>query len=121
MRRLAILAAAALGLAACDRPSAADRQALVGLWLPEDGSKRTIAFKQDGEFDYVYLATWRLRWELGSRGRVHLTGPDGTIVERCHYRIEGDRLLIDNGAGASCASPRVTPPAPMPMAFRRAP
>jgi hypothetical protein len=121
MRRFAVLAAAALGIAACDRPSAADRQALVGQWRPEDGSKRRIEFKQDGEFDYVYLATWRLRWDLGGSGRVHLAGPDGTIVARCHYRIEGDRLLIDDGSGASCASPRVTPPVPMPTAFRRAP
>jgi hypothetical protein len=121
MYRFAVLTAAALGVTACDRPSVADRQALVGRWQPEDGSKRTIEFKQDGEFDYVNLATWRLRWELGGRGRVHLTGPDKTIVERCHYRIESNRLLIDNGSGASCASPGVTPPVPMPMVFRRAP
>lgn len=121
MRRFSMLVLALSLVAGCDRPAEADRQKLIGLWMPEDGSRRTLEFKPDGVFDFRYMATWRLRWELRSASRVALLGGDGTLVNTCTFAVEGDRLTIHDGAGRSCDGPRVTPPSPMPIHYRKAP
>lgn len=109
-------------LSACgDPPTAEDRAELVGIWQPEDGSTQTVEFKPDGVFDYRYFATLRLDWELVRKGEVRLVTVDGSVTLTCHYTIEGDRLRIDNGSGETCVSPGVTPPEPMPLAFRKSP
>lgn len=119
MRRPVVLVLCAVVLASCAQATEEDRKALIGLWKPEDGTTRTIEFKPDGVFDYKYFATWRLRWELGRKGRVYLKGFDGTAFKTCYYNIESDRLTIDNGSGETCATPAATPPNPMPRSFRR--
>ena len=41
-------------LLACSRPATEeDRKALVGLWIPDDGSHHTVEFKKDGMFGAV--------------------------------------------------------------------
>jgi len=109
-------------LSACGAPpTAEDRSALVGLWLPEDGSGQTVEFKQDGVFDYKYFATLRLNWDLAKKGELRLTTVNGVVKITCYYTIEGNRLRIDNGSGETCVTPSVTPPEPMPLSFTRSP
>lgn len=117
---LAVLAALTLLLPSCAQSTEEDRVALTGLWMPEDGTKRSIEFKPDGVFDYRYFATLRLKWELGRKGQVHIKGNDGSAFKTCSYKIENGRLLIDNGSGETCLTPAATPPDPMPKSFRRA-
>ena len=118
--RLAVLAALVLLLASCAQSTEEDRIAISGMWHPEDGTKRTVEFKPDGEFNYLYFATLRLKWELGRKGEVVLKGSDGSPFKSCYYKIEGGRLSIDNGSGDTCVTPVSTPPSPMPKTFRRA-
>jgi hypothetical protein len=117
--RLAVLAALGLLLPSCSKATEEDRAAISGLWQPEDGTKRTVEFKADGEFNYLYFATLRLKWELGRKGQVLLKGSDGSAFKTCFYKIENSRLLIDNGSGDTCVTPAATPPSPMPISFRR--
>ncbi len=115
------IAIAAVLLSACS-PAAteADRAALIGLWTPEDGSTRTVEFKSDGEFDYRYFVTLRLKWELSRAGEVRFSTTNDQVSFACAYRIEEGRLLIDNGRGETCVTPNATPPNPMPLSFRKA-
>jgi len=111
-------------LAGCAQSSPEDRAALVGLWLPEDGSPHTVQFKHDGEFDFIYEVTpapyvLRLQWSLGRKGRINLASGGTTIT--CHYAIEDDRLSIDNGSGGECVRSATTPTTLMPRSFMRAP
>lgn len=119
---MAAVFALAGALVGCgDPPTAEDRAALIGLWLPEGGSTRTVEFKPDGVFDYKYFATLRLNWEMPKKGEISLSTVDGSVKLTCYYRIEGNRLLIDNGSGETCVTPSATPPNPMPLAFRKSP
>ena len=110
-------------LSSCARSTENDRQALTGKWVPEDGSGHLVFFRPDGVLDYVYDTTvpvvQRLRWELGRKGEVYVKGDDGSAIRTCYYTIEGDKLSIDNGSGRECIGPWVTPPVPMPRAFRK--
>lgn len=124
MRRVVIQALLFGILAGCAQSTPEDRAALVGLWLPEDGSPHTIEFKEDGEFDFIYDVTptlyiLRLQWSLGRKGRVILASGGTTIT--CHYGLEGDRLSIDNGSGRECTRSATTPTTLMPRSFTRAP
>lgn len=119
LRRLAVfcLALAATG---CGEPATPEhRNALLGIWEPEDGSKRIIEFKTNGEFDYRYAATLRMHWNLFRLGQLELSSVDGSVRWKCYYTIEGNRLTIDRGGNDTCISPGVTPPTPMPLSFRR--
>lgn len=109
-------------LPGCGEPATeADRTALTAIWLPDDGSGRNVEFKADGVFDYQYDRgyTLRLDWKLASKGRVALTSGNGVTVS-CNYTITDASLAIDNGSGAACVSPGVTPPSPIPTKFKRA-
>lgn len=109
-----------LVLAACgEAATPADRDALIGVWSPQDGTGRIIEFKTNGEFDYRYFATLRMHWELSRKGRLDLSSVDGGVKWTCAYAIEGDLLSIDDGSGKTCVSPGVTPPEPMPFTFRK--
>lgn len=121
MRRSCIVLVALFAVAGCNGPTEADRQKLIGLWIPEDGSGQTVEFKEDGVFDFKYSAIWRLKWELKSATRVELLGVYGGSVNICTFEVEGDRLTLHDGSGESCDRPRVTPPQPIPVTFRRAP
>jgi hypothetical protein len=47
---MALLSASLLS---CKPATEEDRKALMGLWIPDDGSRHTIEFKPDGVFDFV--------------------------------------------------------------------
>jgi len=115
-------------LAACWPQTASDedRKALVGVWIPDDGSRHDIAFRPDGVFDFLYdtgppRTVLRLKWSLDTKGKVDIRGDDGSHYKTCPYSINSGKLTIDNGSGAECLSPAVTPPVPMPRTFTRSP
>jgi hypothetical protein len=115
-----------LALLSCSAPpSAEDRKALVGKWLPEDASGHLVLFREDGVFDFLYDAAGptvlELAWELTSKGKIAIKASDGSVVRTCIYTIEADRLSIDDGSHGECISPSVTPHIPMPQSFKRAP
>ena len=122
MRRPALPLITLLALTACsDPPTEADRAELIGVWQPDDGSGRPIEFKADGVFDYLYSegTVLRLDWTLERKGKVSLVSGN-KVTKLCHYDIEGAKLSIDDGSGAECVAPGVTPPSSMPKAFTRA-
>jgi hypothetical protein len=117
-----------LSLAACwpEAASEEDRKALVGVWMPDDGSCHDIAFRPDGVFDFLDdtgppRTVLRLKWSLDTKGKVDIRGDDGSPYKTCPYSIVGGKLTIDNGSGAECLSPSVTPAVPMPRAFFKSP
>lgn len=113
---LAVLAA----LCGCGKAATAeDRADLVGIWAPTDRSGQIITFHDDGVFDYQYLATLRMRWEVGNTGELKLSSIDGGVRWSCWYTLADGLLRVDNGKGETCVTPNVTPPEPMPMEFRR--
>lgn len=122
MRCSAMLLFGVLLMAGCGQATEEDRAALIGLWLPEDGSPHTVEFKVDGEFDFVYGEGYilRLGWELDRKGRVAFKMLDGEVVRRCSYELSGQNLAIDDGSGAECMRSATTPTTLMPQAFRRA-
>jgi hypothetical protein len=114
-----------LALLSCSAPpSAEDRKALVGKWLPEDASGHLVLFREDGVFDFLYdpivPTVLELSWELTSKGKIAIKASDGSVVRTCYYTIEADRLSIDDGSHGECISPWVTPHIPMPQSFKRA-
>jgi hypothetical protein len=113
-----------LALPSCSAPSAEDRKALVGKWLPEDSSGHLVLFREDGVFDFLYDPTvptvLELAWELRAKGKIAIKASDGSIVRTCYYTIEADKLSIDDGSHGECISPWVTPQVPMPQSFKRA-
>jgi hypothetical protein len=127
MIRSPIVPVALLGssLLSCNPATDEDRKALTGLWIPDDGSRHTVEFKPDGVFDFVYDAgppsrtVLRLKWTLDTKGEVDIRGDDGARWKTCRYSIAAGGLTIDNGNGAECLQPAVTPPVPMPKAFSR--
>ncbi|WP_316360229.1 hypothetical protein [Devosia sp.] len=44
-----------------------------------DRSEQIITFHDDGIFDYRYMATLRMHWELGSVGEIKLSSGDGGV------------------------------------------
>jgi hypothetical protein len=55
--RIVLLALLSGGLVSCKPATEEDRKALMGLWIPDDGSRHTIEFKLDGVFDFFYEPT----------------------------------------------------------------
>ena len=121
INRFCAIALLAVTISACSQSTEEDRVALTGLWLPESGPQYTVNFKPDGVFDYFYGgATLRLRWDLGRKRQLLIKTPDGKEVARtCNYRIEQNKLSIDDGDGKTCITPASTPPQPMPRSFKR--
>ena len=116
------------GLLACwpDTATEEDRKALVGLWLPDDGSRHTIEFKDTGVFDFVYDAgpprtVLRIKWSLDSKGKVDIREDNGARYKTCRYSITGGKLTIDDGSGAECLRSATTPTTLMPKAFIKGP
>ena len=128
MIRSPIVLVALLGssLLSCKPATEEDRKALTGLWIPDDGSSHTIEFKPDGVFDFVYdvgppsRTVLRIKWSLDTKGKVDIRADDGSRYKTCRYSIEANKLSIDDGDGAECLRPAVTPVVLMPKAFTKA-
>lgn len=114
-------------LSACSEATTPeDRKALVGLWVPDDGSRHTIEFKDNGVFDFVYdpspiRTTLQVKWSMDTKGKVDIRQDDGSHYKTCKYRIDADKLTIDDGSGASCIRSATTPATYMPKTFTKSP
>ena len=121
--RAALLALMLVPLSGCGKPATAeDRTALEGDWLANDGSAHRLYFAPNGTFQFEYSAgtVWQLHWDLGSSGQIKLSSyEDHVPIADCNYIITGNVLHIDNGQGAPCAKPDVTPDSPIPLGFNR--
>ena len=125
-KEIVLIALLSAGLLSC-KPAATDedRKALAGLWMPDDGSRRAVAFREDGVFDFLYDpqppgTVLRLKWVLDTKGEVEIRADDGSRWKTCRYSIDGRKLAIDDGDGNECLRPAVTPVVLMPKAFTRA-
>src|SRR5262249_46343766 len=125
--RTLLIALMSGSLLACDKPATEeDRKALVGLWIPDDGSRHTIAFKDGGVFDFVYdlgppPTVLRIKWSLSSKGKVDIRQDDGSLYKTCRYSIEAGKLTIGDGSGAECLRSATTPTTLMPRTFTKNP
>jgi hypothetical protein len=113
-------------LLACRPATEEDRKALVGLWMPDDGSRHTIEFKETGVFDFVYdvgppRTVLRIKWSLDTKGKVDIRQDDGSRYKTCSYSTDADRLTIDDGSGSECLRISVTPTTLMPKTFTKRP
>ena len=109
-----------VALGGCGKPATPEgRASLIGIWTPTDRSEQIITFHDDGVFDYRYMATLRMHWELGSVGEIKLSSVDGGVRWSCWYTLVDELLRVDNGKGETCVSPGVSPAMPMPLEFRR--
>lgn len=123
--RITLIALLGGALLSCKPATEEDRKALTGLWIPDDGSRRAIAFREDGVFDFLYDpeppgTVLRIKWSLDTKGEVEIRGDDGSRYKTCRYSIDGRKLAIDDGNGAECLRPAVTPVVLMPKAFTKA-
>ena len=125
--RTLLIALMSGSLLACNKPATEeDRKALVGLWIPDDGSRHTIEFKETGVFDFVYdvgppRTVLRIKWSLSTKGKVDIRQDDGTHYKTCRYSIEAGKLTIDGGSGSECLRSAATPTTLMPRAFTKSP
>jgi len=111
---------------ACWPATEEDRKALVGLWVPDDSSRHTIEFKDNGVFDFVYDAgpprtVLRVKWSLSTKGKVDIHQDDGSHYKTCTYSIDTGKLAIDDGSGAECLRSATTPTTLMPKRFTKDP
>ena len=111
-------------LLACNPATEADRKALVGLWIPDEGPRYTIEFKDDRVFDFVYdvgpsRTVLRIKWSLSTKGKVDIRQHDGSHYKTCRYSIDADKLTIDDGSGAECLRSATTPTTLMPKKFTK--
>ena len=125
LKEIVLIALLSVGLLSCKPATEEDRRALVGLWIPDDGSRRAIAFREDGVFDFLYDpappgTVLRIKWSLDTQGEVEIRADDGSRYKTCRYSIDGSKLAIDDGNGAECLRPAVTPVVLMPKAFTKA-
>ena len=125
--RTLLIALMSGSLLACNKPATEeDRKALVGLWLPDDGSRHTIEFKENGVFDFVYdvgppPTILRIKWSLSTKGKVDIRQDDGSHYKTCRYSIEAGKLAIDDGSGSECLRSAATPTTLMPRTFTKSP
>jgi hypothetical protein len=95
-------------LLGCSNPAKPeDREALVGLWIPDDGSRHTIEFMDTGAFEFVYdpgpiKTTLLVKWSMETKGKVDIRQHDGSHYKTCKYAIDAGKLTIDDGGGAGC-------------------
>lgn len=123
--RIVVVALLSGSLLSCKPATEEDRKALAGLWIPDDGSGHMIEFRKDGVFNFLYDATppgtvLQIKWSLDTKGEVDIRADDGSRYKTCRYSIEANKLTIDDGNGAECLRPAVTPPVPMPKSFTKA-
>ena len=121
--RTILIASICASLVACWPATEEDRKALVGLWTPDDGSRRTIEFKDNGVFDFVYdpgppRTVLRVKWSLSTKGKVDIRQDDGSHYRTCRYSIDAGKLTIDDGSGSECIRGASTP---MPRTFTKRP
>jgi hypothetical protein len=126
IRRTILMASLGAGLLACRPATEEDRKALVGLWTPDDGSRHTIEFKDNGVFDFVYDAgpprtVLRVKWSLGTKGEVDIRQDNGSHYKTSRYSIDDGKLTIDDGSGAECLRSATTPTTLMPRTFTKSP
>jgi hypothetical protein len=125
--RTLLIALMSGSLLACSRPATEeDRKALVGLWIPDDGSRYTIEFKENGVFDFVYdvgppRTVLRIKWSLSTKGKVDIRQDDGSHYRACRYLIDAGKLAIDDGSGSECLRSATTPTTLMPRTFIKSP
>jgi hypothetical protein len=124
--RTLLMALMSGSLLACRPATEEDRKALVGLWIPDDGSRHTIEFKEDGVFDFVYdvvppRTVLRIKWSLSTKGEVDIRQDDGSHYKTCRYSIDADKLTIDDGSGSECLRSAATPTTLMPRTFTKSP
>ena len=124
--RTLLMALMSGSLLACRPATEENRKALVGLWMPDDGSRHTIEFKETGVFDFVYdvgpsRTVLRIKWSLDTKGKVDIRQDDGSRYKTCSYSIDADGLTIDDGSGSECLRISVTPTTLMPKTFTRRP
>jgi len=125
--RTLVMALMSGSLLACGRPATEeDRKALVGLWMPDDGSRHAIEFKGNGVFDFVYdvgppRTVLRIKWSLDTKGKVDIRRDDGVHYKTCRYSIDANKLTIDDGSGAECLRSATTPTTLMPRTFTKSP
>jgi hypothetical protein len=124
--RTLLIALMSGSLLACRPATEEDRKALVGLWVPDDGSRQTIEFKENGVFDFVYdphppRTVLRVKWSLSTKGEVDIRQDDGSPYKTCRYSIDAGKLAIDDGSGSECLKISVTPTTVMPKAFTKSP
>ena len=125
--RTILMASICAGLLACDKPATEeDRKALVGLWMPTDGSRHTIEFKDNGVFDFVYDAgpprtVLQIKWSLDTKGKVDIRQDNGSHYKTCRYAIDAGKLTIDDGSGGECLRSATTPSTLMPRTFTKSP
>ena len=124
--RTLLIALMSSSLLACDPATEKDRKELVGLWMPNDGSRHTIEFKENGVFDFVYdvgppRTVLRIKWSLSTKGKVDIRQDDGSHYKTCRYSIDAGKLTIDDGSGSECLRSATTPTTLMPRTFTKSP
>jgi hypothetical protein len=124
--RTLLMALMSGSLLACRPATEEDRKALVGLWMPDDGSRYSIEFKESGVFDFVDdvgppRTVLRIKWSLSTKGKVDIRQDDGSHYRTCSYSIDAGRLAIDDGSGSECLRISVTPTTLMPRTFTKRP
>ena len=124
--RMSLIALTSGSLLACNPATEKDRKALVGLWIPDDGSRHTIEFKENGVFDFVYdvgppRTVLRIRWSLSTKGKVDIRQDDGSHYKTGRYSIDAGKLTIDDGSGSECLRSATTPTTLMPKTFAKSP
>jgi hypothetical protein len=125
--RILLIALMAGSLLACSKPATdEDRKALVGLWVPDDGSRHTIEFMGNGVFEFVYdpapiRTVLQVKWSLDTKGKVDIRQDDGSPYKTCRYSIDAGKLTIDDGSGAGCIRSATTPTVFMPKTFTKKP
>lgn len=110
-------------VSACWPATEEDRKALVGLWIPDDGSRHTVDFKNDGVFEFVYdvgppRTVLQVKWSLGAKGKVDIRQDDGSHYKTCRYSIEAGKLTIEDG-GSECLRSATSPSTLMPKNFTK--
>jgi hypothetical protein len=114
-------------LLACSKPATSeDRKALVGLWIPNDGSRHTIEFMDNGVFEFVYdpgpiKTTLQVKWSMDTKGKIDIRQDDGSPYKTCKHAIDAGKLTIDDGSGAGCIRSATTPTVYMPTKFTKSP
>jgi hypothetical protein len=94
-------------LLAAAQPAAADDKPLLGTWMAVGQPGKTLEFRDDGMFRYVYNPSppptvLQLRWKTGWFGKLTLSQENGGGGRSCSLKVDGDSLTIDDGSGGSC-------------------
>ncbi len=126
IRRTLLVLSLGGSLAACWPATGEDRKALAGLWIPDDGSRHTVDFKENGVFEFVYDVSppptvLQVKWSMSTKGKVDIRQDDGSHYKTCTFSIDAGKLTIDDGAGSECLRSATTPTTLMPKKFTKSP